>query len=73
MSRTNWRVAPPPGIAFSVAEIAKREGRSVSNTITRLLGEAVDARRVADAQPNNLEVKRLLAIISKAVGQDVKA
>jgi hypothetical protein len=44
MSKTLWRVAPPPGIAHAVQEIAKKEQRSIANTITKLVGEALDQR-----------------------------
>jgi hypothetical protein len=60
-----WRVAAPPGIAFAIQEIAKREQRSISNTVIKLVGEAVDARRIFEQQPSE-DVKKLLSLLITA-------
>jgi hypothetical protein len=60
-----WRVAAPPGIAFAIQEIAKREHRSISNAVIKLVGEAIDARRIFEQQPSD-DVKKLLALLTAA-------
>jgi hypothetical protein len=54
MSRTLWRVSPPLHLAEAVRRIALSEGRTDTNTIVRLVSEAVAARRAADASVNKL-------------------
>jgi CopG-like RHH_1 or ribbon-helix-helix domain, RHH_5 len=39
-----WRLNPPPGIHARVQEMATQEGRSVSNLLVRLVGEALTQR-----------------------------
>jgi hypothetical protein len=65
--RTVWRVAAPPGIAHAVLEISKKEGRSVANTIARLVGEAVDHRRAAGTQTD--DVRRLVNILKGVISE----
>jgi hypothetical protein len=60
-----WRVAAPPGIAHAIQEIAKREQRSIANTVLKLVGEAVGARRVFEKQPSD-DLKKLLALLTAA-------
>jgi hypothetical protein len=43
-----WRITPNEYVAHHVQTIATREGRTLSNTLHRLLTEAIDARRAAD-------------------------
>ena len=58
----NWRIRPTPAIEHAVESIARREGRSLSNTLHKLLSEAVAARRaIAERAP---EVVRLAEIIA---------
>jgi hypothetical protein len=59
-----WRVRPTPYVRHHVERIAKVEARSLSNTLHRLLTEAIDARRAADAN-----VSRLAALLT-AVASD---
>jgi hypothetical protein len=59
---TLWRVAPLPGVAFAIQEIAKREQRSISNTVVKLVGEALDhrAREAAIRGEKDARLERLL-------------
>jgi hypothetical protein len=43
--QTCWRVKPSRHLAAEVQSIADRETRSLSRTVRRLVGEAVEARR----------------------------
>jgi hypothetical protein len=60
MSKIVWRVAPPPVLAQAVRQFALAEGRS-SNMISRLIGEAVQARRVAEGRKP--EIEKLIEVI----------
>ena len=60
-----WRVAAPPGIAHAIQEIAKREQRSIANTVLRLVGEAVDARRILEQRPSE-DLIKLLSLLAAA-------
>jgi hypothetical protein len=52
-----------PGIEYGVGSLARKEGRSLSNMMVKLLGEALDARRLAvSASPD--EVRKLFSILS---------
>jgi hypothetical protein len=57
-----WRIKPNAYVEHHVQRIAKAEARSLSNTLRRLLTEAIDARRAAD---NN--VSRLAALLTAVV------
>jgi hypothetical protein len=45
MPKTLWRVAPPAHLAEAVRKLAMAEGRTDCNMISRLLTEAITARR----------------------------
>jgi hypothetical protein len=45
MSETLWRVAPPAHLAEAVRKLVMAEGRTDCNMISRLLAEAISARR----------------------------
>ncbi len=45
MSRSHWRIRPTPYVEYHVQQIALKEGRSLSNTLHKLLTEAIDARQ----------------------------
>jgi len=51
MSSTNahWRIKPTPYVEHHVQRIAAAEARSLSNTLHKLLTEAIDARRSTGA------------------------
>lgn len=58
----NWRIRPAPAVEYAVEQIARREGRTLSNTLHKLLSEAIAVRRRIEAQQP--EVARLAAIIT---------
>jgi hypothetical protein len=41
----NWRIVPPPQVAYEIHQLALAEGRSRSNMILRLVTEALEKRR----------------------------
>jgi hypothetical protein len=45
-----WRIARTEAMHAQVLEIARSEGRSLSNTLKRLIAEALDYRRIANRQ-----------------------
>jgi hypothetical protein len=47
--RTYWRIAPPPWLGETVRTLALSEGRSQANMLIRLVSEAIQARRAAEA------------------------
>jgi CopG-like RHH_1 or ribbon-helix-helix domain, RHH_5 len=49
-----WRVQAPDHLADAVRRLALAEGRSDSNMITKLIGEAISARNAADNQVDRL-------------------
>jgi len=59
--KVQWRVAPPPHLAETVRNMALAEGRSDTNMITRLVAEAVGARRAAES--NKPEIEKLIEVI----------
>ena len=59
MTKTsNQRIALSDAHDYQVRQIALREGRTITNTLTKLIGEALDVRRKSAA-----EVDRLVAAI----------
>jgi hypothetical protein len=48
--QTCWRIKPSRHLAAEVQHIADRETRSLSRTVRRLVGEAIEARRHRAAQ-----------------------
>jgi hypothetical protein len=59
MTKTsNQRIVLSDAHDYQVRQIALREGRTITNALTKLIGEAIDARRKADAS-----VDKLVAII----------
>jgi hypothetical protein len=60
-NKIQWRVAPPLHLAEAVRQMAMREGRSDTNMLTRLVSEAVAARRAAESR--RPEIDRLIDII----------
>jgi hypothetical protein len=46
----NWRVAPTPGQKIAVERIARREDRSIANTLRQLISEALRHRGEAPRQ-----------------------
>jgi hypothetical protein len=60
-NRIVWRVAPPAHLAQAVRKMALAEGRTDTNMISRLIGEAVSARRAIEAKLP--EVQRLADLI----------
>jgi hypothetical protein len=48
--RNRWRFSSDPGVEAFIEQTANRENRSIPNTITTLLKEAIAARRAADQQ-----------------------
>ncbi len=61
-SPRNWRIRPTPAVEYAVEQIARREGRTLSNTLHKLLSEAISARRAIEERMP--EVAKLAAIIS---------
>jgi hypothetical protein len=62
-SKRAWRLFPPPGIEHQVEQLARRENRSLANMCVRLIGEALDNRRITSAAQNG-EVKELVAMLT---------
>jgi hypothetical protein len=60
------RLSPPPGLAYELDQLAKTEGRSLANLCYRLLGEAIDNRRLAHKHSSSDDIKRLIAMIAEA-------
>jgi len=58
-----WRITPTPALEYAVESLARKEGRSLANMMFKLLGEAIDARRKADA-----DVSKLVAAIRGTTG-----
>jgi hypothetical protein len=53
-TNVNWRIRPTTYVQHHVQQIAVREGRSLSNTMHKLLTEAIDARRKGEASVDQL-------------------
>jgi hypothetical protein len=49
-----WRIRPSPYVEHHVKRISQTESRSLSNTLHRLLTEAIDARRKGEASVDRL-------------------
>jgi hypothetical protein len=58
-----WRITPTAFVESQVEALAKREGRSLSNMMLKLLGEALEARRLASANQSG-EVRKLVALLT---------
>jgi hypothetical protein len=46
---TNWRIKPPAALEYAVEQAARRESRSTSNMLLRLISEALQTRTAAAA------------------------
>jgi hypothetical protein len=46
----HWRIKPGPALEHAVRQISLREGRTLANTLKKLLSEAVDQRRLVALQ-----------------------
>jgi hypothetical protein len=68
MPERNWRIRPTPAVEHAVEQIARKEGRSLSNTLHKLLTEAIDARRQLSSPT---EVERLVAILRAPADADI--
>jgi hypothetical protein len=66
--RTVWRVTALPGIHHQVLEICRKENRSVANCVSTLVAEAIDTRRRANMQTD--DVKKLVSILKGAIAQE---
>jgi hypothetical protein len=66
--KTSWRITPPTHMAAEVRRLALSEGRTDSAMLTRLIGEALTARRAAD---NN--VSRLTALLTAVASEERSA
>jgi hypothetical protein len=62
----NWRIRPNTAIEYAVEHMARCEGRSLSNMLGRLLDEAIDARRAAQAKAQAHDVDRLVAMMKSS-------
>jgi hypothetical protein len=54
MSRTMWRIAPPPHLAEAVRKLALAEARTDSGMITKLISEALAGRRATETKVDRL-------------------
>jgi hypothetical protein len=52
------RLSPPPGLGYELDQLAKTEERSLANLCYRLLGEAIDNRRLAHRHSSSGGIKR---------------
>lgn len=57
-----WRINPSPWLDAQVEQLARREGRSTSNMLTKLVSEAINARQAIERRAP--EVARLASIIT---------
>ena len=48
MSESYWRIRPTPYVEHHVQQIARNEGRSLSNALHKLLTEAINFRHQTD-------------------------
>jgi hypothetical protein len=53
-SSPNWRIRPSAADAYAIIQIARCEGRSVSNVLIILIREALQARQRADKAISSL-------------------
>jgi hypothetical protein len=65
--RRQLRLILPPGINHAMRQLALKESRSESSMCTRLIAEALDARRVAAAGEPNADLQRLVQILTRAI------
>lgn len=62
-----WRVRPTPFIEQAVRKIATKEGRQISNTLHKLLSEAIFAR-----ERRRAEFEKIKELAAKAGGDHYK-
>ena len=60
----HWRIKPGPALEHAVRQISLREGRTLANTLKRLLAEAVDHRRIVALQ--SPEVRTAIVMLEGA-------
>jgi hypothetical protein len=58
----SWRLNPSPFVEHHVERLAREENRSLSNMMERLITEAINHRRQAEAM--RPEISRLAAVIA---------
>lgn len=57
----SWRINPTPWIEHQIESLSRREGRSLSNMMLKLLTEALEQRRQAQTRPADID--RLVALL----------
>jgi hypothetical protein len=65
MKNSNQRIILSDAHDFQVRQIALKESRSITNTLTKLIEEALSARRQA-----NTTVDRLVSLLKATAGTD---
>jgi hypothetical protein len=53
-SRRSWRIVPSSYLESQIETLARRENRSLSNMLARLLSEALEHRRAASNEISTL-------------------
>ena len=62
VKQRSWRINPSPYIEQQIESLARRENRSLSNMMHKLLSEALEQRRQAQTKPADIE--RLVALLT---------
>jgi hypothetical protein len=60
------RLVHYPGIEHALRSLAAKEGRTESSMAVRLIGEALDARRLSEKQDKSPEFQMLLRLVAEA-------
>jgi hypothetical protein len=68
-----WRIAPDRNIHERVQEIAKKEMRSVSNTLKALVSEALFARQLAEGKQPATRNSDHAVLVAAIRGRDAEA
>jgi len=69
VERHNWRITPSATVAAAVMEVAVREHRTLTNTLSKLLMEALAARAIAEGAERRsaaADADRLISILKVA-------
>jgi hypothetical protein len=68
MSSAHWRIRPDAYVQHHVQDIARHEGRSLSNALHKLLIEAIEHRRQPQGQtmPISRKNQSLVAVLAEA-------